>query len=101
MLDPLRPDAVAVHTGAVPLPYRVEVRGLDDAAQVADAERVAAGLAVPVMGPEHPGPVLGDYEIVGVCVLQTDMNLPPDVVALKRYSLAADLPHQVGQQGRR
>jgi hypothetical protein len=54
------------------------------------------------MGPEHPGKALGDPGVVvGVDGLQQAMSLPSGVVALERYRLAADLPHQVGEQGRR
>jgi len=42
---------VAVHAGAVPLAGRIEVRDLDDAAQVAGAVGITAGLAVPVVHP--------------------------------------------------
>jgi hypothetical protein len=52
-VGPLRPVNVGVHAGAVPLPGRVEVRNLHDAAQVASAVRITAGLAVPLVLPVH------------------------------------------------
>ena len=51
MLDPVRPVEVAVHARAVPLPGRVEIRDLDDTAQVAGALGITAGLAVPPVLP--------------------------------------------------
>ena len=42
MLDPLRPENIGVLAGAVPLPRGVEIRGFDDAAQVAGALGIAA-----------------------------------------------------------
>lgn len=54
VLDSVRPEGVVVEAGAVPLPGRVEIRDLDDAAQVAAAVRVAAD-AVPVVLPARRG----------------------------------------------
>ena len=103
VFHPLRPYAVGVHSRTVPLPRRVEVRGLGDGTQVTGADWMAADQAIPVMGPEHPIPFLGEagVVVVGIAALQPAMNLPPGVVVLERYSLAADLVHQVGQEGRR
>ena len=51
VLHPLRPVNVGVHGGAVPLPRRVEVRDLYDAAQVPGAVGITERLAVPVVLP--------------------------------------------------
>src|SRR5215467_21187 len=99
MLDPVRPAAVAVHAGAVPLPGRIEIRDLDDAAQVAGAVRVAAS-AVPEVLPERRGVVPA---VAGVVrhELGEPIPLPATVDALKDQVIAADQSQQVTEQRRR
>ena len=95
VLDSLRPENIGVHAGAVPLPRGVEVRGFDDAAQVAGALGIAAELAVPVAGPEAlperrvrvPVPVLECLEFVGAWNrdrLQDRIRLPPAVLLMRQ-----------------
>ena len=108
MLQPVRPVIVVVHAGAVPLPRGVEVRGFDDAAQVAGALGIAAGLAVPAAGPPVlPARWVQVLECLELVVahsrdlLQGRVPLPPAVAASEGDGVAADLAHQVSQQGRR
>src|SRR5689334_3191472 len=52
MLDSRRAHSVAIHASGMPLPDREEIRDLRDAAQVAGAVGIAAGVAGPVVVPE-------------------------------------------------
>ena len=110
MLVPLRPENIGVLAGAVPLPRGVEIRGFDDAAQVAGALGIAADLALPMAGPEAlperrvPVPVLKCLEFVVAWNrdrLQDRIRLPPAVAPVEGDTFAADLVLQVGQQGQR
>ena len=88
MLVPVGLAAVLVHAGAVPLPGRVEIRDLDDAAQVAGALGVAAR-AVPVVGPERR---LVKFGVVGFDRngLPEPVDLPAAVGAAEDHEIAAD-----------
>src|SRR5580693_1802805 len=110
MLYPVGPVIVAVHAGAVPLPRGVEIRGFDDAAQVAGALGIAADLALPMAGPEAlpqrrvpvPVTVVECFEFVVARNrdrLQDRIRLPPAVLPVEGDTFAADLVLQVGQQG--
>ena len=102
VLDPAAMDNVVVHAGAVPLPGRVEVRDLCDAAQVAGAVRVAAGFAGPeIVVPERLR--AGFPASVAVArrdVLPQPLLLPGAVEAEERYQIAGDQVRQVTEQGR-
>ena len=75
-------------------------------AQVTAAVRVARGFAVPVVGPVPPVPALAPGLICAVVGWDRDFlpepqSMPPTVEALERHEIAADLAHQVSQQGQR
>src|SRR5690348_3490449 len=99
MLVPVGLAAVLVRAGAVPLPGRVEIRDLDDAAQVAGALGVTAG-AVPVVRPERR---LVKFGVVGFGRngLPEPVHLPAAVGAAEDHEIAADQSEQVTEQGRR
>ena len=62
---------------------------------------VAAGLAVPVVLPVRPIQILSAHRpLWPACPARTRLVLPA-VKALERHSVAADLAHQLGQQGQR
>ena len=101
MLHPQRPMIVAVHTGGVPLPGRVEVPDRQDTAQVTSAVGIAQMLAVPVLFPLDPIQVLRPRHIDNRDSLPEPNRPPPAVGSHETHDVAADLVLQIGQQGRR
>ena len=99
MLVPVGLAAVLVRAGAVPLPGRVEIRDLDDAAQVAGALGVAAR-AAPVVLPERRDVKFGvvGFDRQG---LPEPVDLPAAVGAREDHEIAADQSEQVTEQRRR
>jgi hypothetical protein len=85
MLDSRQADSVAVHAGGMPLPGRVEVRDLRDAAQVAGSVGIAAGVAGRVVVPELlRTSVPEDVIVIHWDVVYEPVLLPTAVDALDR-----------------
>jgi hypothetical protein len=82
----------------MPLPGRIEIRDLDDAAQVAGPVGIAARLAVPVVLPVRRLQVLNHGVAAARDGLKQPRFPPLAVETLERDDVAADLVHQVGQQ---
>jgi hypothetical protein len=81
----------------MPLPGRVEIRDLDDAAQVTGPVWMTAHLALPVELPVHLG--VRNHGLAAVLhELRGPRFLPPAVETREHDDIAADLAHQVGQQ---
>src|SRR6202035_342589 len=96
---PVRPTAVLVHAGTVPLPGRVEIRDPHQAPLVAGALGVAAR-GVPVVAPERRDVELG---VVGFDrpSLPEPVQLQAAVGTREIQQIAADQSEQVIEQGRR
>jgi hypothetical protein len=100
MLESRRTESVAVHAGGMPLPGRVEVRDLRDAAQVAGAVGIAAGVAGPVVVPEllRTG-VPDDVKVIlHRDVVSEPVLLPTAVKAHNRQAIAGDQAQEVIEQ---
>jgi hypothetical protein len=99
MLDSRQADSVAVHAGGMPLSGRVEVRDLRDAAQVAGAVGIAAGVAGPVVVPELlRTSVPEDVIVIHWDVVSEPVLLPTAVDAHKRQEIAGDQAQEVIEQ---
>ena len=84
------------------MPGRVEVRDLHDTAQVSGPIGVTAWLAVPVDAAQCTGSLFLMPGVVGIRDgLHEPSLLPLAVEALKGDGVAADLSHQLSQQGQR
>jgi hypothetical protein len=99
VLDPQWPVAICVRAGGVLFPGRVEIRDLDDAAQVAGALWVAAGQVIPVVLPERLNrrlkKVLTDIGEVERVFLPESVRVTGAVVADESQPIPADMAHQV------
>ena len=100
VFGPQRPVDAAAGADGMPLPGRVEIRDLDDAAQVTGPVWMTAHLTLPVELPVHLR--VRNHGLAAVLhELRGPRLLPPAVEAREHDDIAADLAHQVGQQGRR